>query len=155
MERWFLSIYPFYLRSYWPVLFYKQNFFCLYVSEVLVVDTTEYPEVPCPDSYTSVYDVCTVKLLFLCWDGNWESIFEEAFSRYEIHGCCASTCTELEDGNTVEGIWSSNPELSAVIPTDFLREQNNIGLLHFTPILQTQLFVQIINISTIHTVPAS
>jgi hypothetical protein len=36
-----------------------------------------------------------------------------------------------------------------------LREQNDIGLLHFTPILQTQLFVQIINISTTHTVPAS
>jgi hypothetical protein len=87
------------------------EFLLLHITEVVVVNTTEYPQVPCPGSYTSVYDVCIVKLLFLCWNVNWESICEETFWRYEIHLYCVSTCywigsTGYENDNTVESIWS-------------------------------------------------
>jgi hypothetical protein len=50
---------------------------CLYVAEVFVVDATEYQEIPCSDCYTPVHDVCTLKLLFLCWDVCWESVCKE------------------------------------------------------------------------------
>jgi len=55
----------------------------LYVAEV--VDATECPEIPCTDSHPSAYDVSCIKLLFFCWDVNWESLHVETICRYEIH----------------------------------------------------------------------